>query len=134
MPDRRDALCAAAKMILAIEKAARTSGAIDTVATVGICDVFPSAVNSIPSRVELSVDIRDTELRRRDGVKQAIETACRSIAAERQVSINIDLLNADASCRLRSGNYRRAFSGLPQAEISIPAASQPRLPRLSVYF
>lgn len=44
MPDRRDALCAAAELILAIEKAARTSGAIDTVATVGICDVFPGAV------------------------------------------------------------------------------------------
>ena len=96
MPDRRDSLCAAAEMILAIEKAARASGAIDTVATVGICDVFPGAVNSIPSRVQLSVDIRDTELRRRDDVKQAIETACRSVAAERQVSITIDLLNADA--------------------------------------
>ncbi len=96
MPDRRDALCAAAEMILAIEKAARASGAIDTVATVGICDVFPGAVNSIPSGVQFSVDIRDTELRRRDDVKQAIETACRSVAAERQVSINIDLLNADA--------------------------------------
>jgi len=96
MPDRRDALCAAAEMILAIETAARASGALDTVATVGICDVFPGAVNSIPSRVQLSVDIRDTELRRRDGVMNEVEKACRSIAAERQVSINIDLLNADA--------------------------------------
>jgi ureidoglycolate amidohydrolase len=96
MPDRRDALCAAAEMILAIETAARARGAIDTVATVGICDVFPGAVNSIPSRVNLSVDIRDTELRRRDGVMNAVEKACRSIAVERQVSINIDLLNADA--------------------------------------
>ena len=62
MPDRRDALCAAAELILAIENAARTSGAIDTVATVGICEVFPGAVNSIPSSVRLSVDVRDTDL------------------------------------------------------------------------
>jgi len=41
MPDRHDALCAAAELILAIESAARGSGAIDTVATVGICEVFP---------------------------------------------------------------------------------------------
>src|SRR6266446_2028865 len=41
MPDRRDALCAAAELVLSIEKAARTSGALDTVATVGICEVFP---------------------------------------------------------------------------------------------
>jgi len=96
MPDRRDALCAAAEMVLAIESSARSSGAIDTVATVGICEVFPGAVNSIPSRVRLSVDIRDTDLQRRDRVMRTIETACHSIAIERQVSIDFDLLNADA--------------------------------------
>jgi ureidoglycolate amidohydrolase len=96
MPDRRDALCAAAELILAIESAARTSGAIDTVATVGICEVFPGAANSIPSRVRLSVDVRDTDLRRRDGVIRTIETTCDWISAKRQVSIHTELLNADA--------------------------------------
>jgi len=96
MPDRRDALCAAAELILAIENAARTSGAVDTVATVGICEVFPGAVNSIPSRVHLSVDIRDTVLERRDAVMSAIEAARQAIAAERKVWIREELLNADA--------------------------------------
>ena len=96
MPDRHDALCAAAELILAIEGAARTSGAIDTVATVGICEVFPGAINSIPSRVRISGDIRDTDLQRRDHVMRAIETACHSISVRRQVSIHSELLNADA--------------------------------------
>jgi N-carbamoyl-L-amino-acid hydrolase len=96
MPDRHDALCAAAELILAIESAARTSGAIDTVATVGICEVFSAAVNSIPSRVRLGVDIRDTDLQRRDSVMRTIETTCDSISAKRQVSVRSDLLNADA--------------------------------------
>jgi N-carbamoyl-L-amino-acid hydrolase len=96
MPDRRDALCAAAELILAIESAARTSGAADTVATVGICEVFPGAVNSIPSRVRLSADVRDTDLERREGIVRAIENAGQSIAAKRQVSIHSELLNADA--------------------------------------
>jgi N-carbamoyl-L-amino-acid hydrolase len=96
MPDRHDALCAAAELILAIENAARTSGAVDTVATVGICEVFPGAVNSIPSQVRLSVDIRDTDLARRDAVMQALETEGRAIAERRQVSIRTELLNADA--------------------------------------
>jgi N-carbamoyl-L-amino-acid hydrolase len=96
MPDRRDALCAAAELILAIEAAARSSGAVDTVATVGICEVFPGAVNSIPSRVRLSADIRDTDLGRRDEVMQAMENAAREITARRQVSIRTELLNADA--------------------------------------
>jgi ureidoglycolate amidohydrolase len=96
MPDRRDALCAAAELILAIESAAQTSGSIDTVATVGMCEVFPGAVNSIPSRVQISADIRDTNRARRDGVMRAMEAASNEISARRHVSVRIDLLNADA--------------------------------------
>jgi ureidoglycolate amidohydrolase len=96
MPDRKDALCAAAELILAIENAARSSGAVDTVATVGVCDVFPGAVNSIPSRVGLTLDIRDTDLTRRDGVMQTIEHASQSISTKRQVAIRSEVLNADA--------------------------------------
>jgi ureidoglycolate amidohydrolase len=96
MPDRKDALCAAAELILAIETAARSSGAVDTVATVGVCDVFPGAVNSIPSGVRITLDIRDTVLARRDGVMQTIERASQTISAKRQVSIQSAVLNADA--------------------------------------
>jgi ureidoglycolate amidohydrolase len=96
MPDRRDALCAAAELILAVENAARTSGAIDTVGTVGICEVFPGAVNSIPIRVRLSVDIRDTDLERRDTVIREMENAGDAISAKRLVSIETELLNVDA--------------------------------------
>ena len=96
MPDRKDALCAAAELILTIENAARTSGSVDTVATVGVCDVFPSAVNSIPSRVGITLDIRDTDLARRDRAMRTIEHASQEIAAKRQVSIQSELVNADA--------------------------------------
>jgi N-carbamoyl-L-amino-acid hydrolase len=96
MPDRHDALCAASELILALESAAKTTGAIDTVATVGICDVFPGAVNSIPARVRLSVDIRDTNLSRRGDVIKALEDACRTTSARRKVKIDTELLNADA--------------------------------------
>ncbi len=119
MPDRKDALCAAAELILAVESVARASGAIDTVATVGICDVFPGAINSIPCRVRLSIDVRDTDLQRRDKVVSTIETACHSISAKRQVAIHAEMLNADApadcapaiiealsqSCRKHSLNF-----------------------------
>jgi len=96
MADRKDALCAAAELILAVENAARSSGAVDTVATVGVCDVFPGAVNSIPSRVGMTLDIRDTALARRDGVMRVIERAAKDISAKRQVSIQSEVLNADA--------------------------------------
>ncbi len=96
MPDRKDALCTAAELILAIENAARSSGAVDTVATVGVCDVFPGAVNSIPSRVGITLDIRDTDLARRDGAMKSIERAVETISKKRGVVIQTELINADA--------------------------------------
>jgi N-carbamoyl-L-amino-acid hydrolase len=96
MPDRKDALCAASELILAIENAARASGAIDTVATVGICEVFPGAVNSIPSRVGLTLDLRDTDLQRRDRVLRAIEEAAGAVAVRRHVTVQMEFVNADA--------------------------------------
>ena len=121
MPDRRDALCAAAELILALEHAARSSGAVDTVATVGMCDVFPGAVNSVPARVRLSVDIRDTDLKRRDGVLQSLKKACDGVAAKRLVTIESELLNADAPAEcdasviaaLREGCEKHGFPFLP---------------------
>ncbi len=109
MPGRKDALCAAAELILAVENAARSSGPADTVATVGVCDVFPGAVNSIPSRVGITLDLRDTDLARRDGVMQTIELASQSIAAKRQVSIQSEPLNADAPADC-SAEVRRALA------------------------
>jgi N-carbamoyl-L-amino-acid hydrolase len=96
MPDRRDALCAAAELILEVERAARSTGAVDTVATVGICEVFPGAVNSIPSRVRLSLDVRDTDLERRDGVMHEIARASDDISRKRDLAVRIEILNADA--------------------------------------
>jgi len=103
MSERRDALCAAAELILGLETAATSSGAIDTVATVGICDVFPGAVNSIPARVRLGVDIRDTDLGRRDKVIQVLDQTCQSTSARRQVTIEKELVNADAPAESAPG-------------------------------
>jgi N-carbamoyl-L-amino-acid hydrolase len=96
MPERRDALCAAAELILAIEKAAKNSGGADTVATVGICDVFPGAINSIPSRVRLAVDVRDTDLARRDSILREVAEISAEISRRRQVALRTEPLNADA--------------------------------------
>jgi ureidoglycolate amidohydrolase len=96
MPDRRDALCAAAELILSIEKHALGTGAIDTVATVGTCEVYPGAVNSVPSRVVLQVDLRDTEPERRESVIEAVRGDCEGIRKRRGVIVTEELVNADA--------------------------------------
>jgi ureidoglycolate amidohydrolase len=95
MPHRHDAFLAAAEISLAVESAARATGAIDTVATVGVCDLFPGAVNSIPSRVKLEIDVRDIDLARRDTVLRAIDRACDEVAEHRGVRLRKEVLNAD---------------------------------------
>jgi N-carbamoyl-L-amino-acid hydrolase len=96
MPDRKDALCAAAELILSVERHTLATGAIDTVATVGTCDVHPGAVNSVPSRVVLQLDIRDTDPARREAVMQAIRRDCEELRQRRKVTITEELVNADA--------------------------------------
>jgi N-carbamoyl-L-amino-acid hydrolase len=96
MPDRKDALCAAAELILSVERHALATGTIDTVATVGTCDVHPGAVNSVPSRVVLQLDIRDTNPDRREAVMQSIRRDCEELRQRRKVTIAEELVNADA--------------------------------------
>jgi ureidoglycolate amidohydrolase len=96
MPDRKDALCAAAELILSVERHALATGAIDTVATIGTCDVYPGAVNGVPSRVVLQLDIRDTNPDRREAVMRAVRRDCEELRLRRKVAITEELVNADA--------------------------------------
>ncbi len=96
MPTRHDAFLAAAEIALALEAAARSTGAIDSVATTGVCEVFPGLVNSVPSRAKLEADIRDIDGSRRDGMIASLETACAEVAARRGVRVTIEVVNRDA--------------------------------------
>ena len=96
MPDRRDALCAAAEIILSVERHTLATGTMDAVATVGTCDVYPGAVNSVPSRVTLQLDIRDTDPVRREGVMNALRSDIAEISVRRRVQVSKTLVNADA--------------------------------------
>jgi ureidoglycolate amidohydrolase len=95
MPARHDAFLAGAEISLAVESAAKATGALDTVATVGVCDVFPGAVNGIPSRVKLEIDVRDIDAGRRDGVLRVIDQACGEITGRRGIKLRKEVINAD---------------------------------------
>lgn len=100
MPVRHDALCAAAELTLALERAAKATGVVDTVGTVGVCEVFPGAVNSVPSRVRMETDVRDTDGERRDRVLAELRAVGAEVAERRGVAIDFEMVNADppASC------------------------------------
>ncbi len=59
MDERKDALCAAAEIILGIENIAAEEAGKDTVGTVGNVVVKPGAINVVPGEAELAVDLRD---------------------------------------------------------------------------
>ncbi len=64
---RRDALCGAAELVLAVEEAMRLEPGL--VATVGRLDVSPNVGNVIPGGVTLSYDVRhQDDARLRDGI------------------------------------------------------------------
>ncbi len=95
MPDRHDPLLAAARLALDVEAAARELGGRESVGTVGVLDVHPRAVNSIPRDVLLEIDVRDIDGPRRDRVLSRILQAAEQCGAERGVTTQIEQLNAD---------------------------------------
>jgi len=96
MPLRRDASLAAAELALAVERAALESGSPDTVGTTGVIRIEPGAINSVPARALLEIDLRDTDLETRARAELSIRAAIESIAARRRVSIAIEIINSDA--------------------------------------
>ncbi len=96
MPDRHDPVLAASEIMLAIDRIARGTGDLNSVATCGLVQVLPGAVNSIPRDVTLTIDVRDIDRARRDGMLGDIRAAVRLAADKYGVGWRDEVLNADA--------------------------------------
>lgn len=81
---RRDALAAAAEIVLAIERHCAAAPAL--VATVGQIKVPSGAVNTIPGRCELSLDIRSPDDAMRDAALATLLAEIEAIARRRSVA------------------------------------------------
>jgi ureidoglycolate amidohydrolase len=95
MPGRRDALLAGAEIALAVEKTALAGGSPDMVATTGVFQIEPGAVNSVPCRATLEIDLRDTQLAARDAALRQIESAAAEICRRRDIGLELQVINAD---------------------------------------
>lgn len=95
MADRHDPLLAASRLALEVDASARESGSPDTVGTVGVLDVHPRAVNSIPRDVLLEIDVRDIDGSRRDRVLNRIRQQAEAFGAQYDVPTTIEMINAD---------------------------------------
>jgi hydantoinase/carbamoylase family amidase len=84
---RRDALAAAAEMVVAVEAVGRAHG--DLVATVGSLAVHPGAPNSVPGRVNFSIDVRAPVDESRYQAVLAMAAALERIAESRNVDLSL---------------------------------------------
>jgi hydantoinase/carbamoylase family amidase len=104
MEGRRDALVAAAEMVLALEDAARRRRG--TVATVGEISAEPGAKNVIPGRVVFTVDVRSPEDEARRAVVAVLEDARRDVEKRRAVRASFDPLSDIPAVALDTGMRR----------------------------
>ena len=95
MPGRHDAMLAGAEIALAVEDAAKASGSPDTVGTVGVFRIEPGAVNSVPFRAYLEIDLRDARLDTRSKALGEIQAAAGRACARRGVKMEFEEINAD---------------------------------------
>ncbi|WP_330949323.1 M20 family metallo-hydrolase [Virgibacillus sp. MG-45] len=92
MENRQDALVALAPLIAYVEQQAmqlnRTSKH-PIVATVSTVKVTPNAMNVIPGKVEMGIDIRSVDDEKKRKLASMIASFCKELASERNISIEV---------------------------------------------
>lgn len=90
MVNRKDAFLAASEISLAVERAAKKEIDYDTVATVGVVEVLPGAMNVVPGKANLKIDIRSTDVNSRQRVLETIKTEISLVSELRKVNVVIE--------------------------------------------
>lgn len=88
MSMRQDALCAACEIVLAVEKIGRREARrCESVATVGVIQNSPNALNVVPGAVELGIDLRGSDLDSLGRMERDTLDAAREICARRGIAL-----------------------------------------------
>lgn len=91
---RSDALCGAAELILEIERIGKRESYCQSVATVGVIENQPNALNVVPGSVQLGVDMRGVDISSLDRMEEGILEAARKICAHRGIQLIEEKINA----------------------------------------
>jgi len=85
--DRHDALLAGAEVALAVEQVVAKHAATDAIGTVGVFSIHPGAINVIPGRCDLVMELRAGTAATRAAMQRALATRFSAIERERGVRI-----------------------------------------------
>ena len=100
MNNRRDALVSASQMVLAVRAVGNSYSRQEIVATVGNLTVFPGAMNVVPDKAELWIDLRGTNRAVMDEAQEALKQAAAGIAAVNRTPITLNPLGAEDPVRM----------------------------------
>ncbi|NPC95820.1 allantoate amidohydrolase [Nocardioides sp. zg-DK7169] len=84
---RRDALVGASEVVTTVERLARATGDHGCIATVGRVEVSPGAVNVVPGRVDLTLDLRAATDAARDAMWEMILAEAEASCAARGLAL-----------------------------------------------
>lgn len=99
MSMRQDALCCAAQIILAIEQTALET---DCVATAGTLELGPNAMNVIPGRISLGIEIRSLNARNKKTAVISIQKKISEICLQRNIHYTLHPLTDETPAMLDS--------------------------------
>ncbi len=100
MNNRKDALVCAADLVLAIRAVGNRFAKKEIVTTVGNLVVSPGAMNVVPGKVELWLDLRGTDRAVMDEAEAAVEKAAEGISAVHGLPIKFRRLVTDTPVRM----------------------------------
>ncbi len=107
MSMRQDALCAAAEIVLAVERIGqREAVRCESVATVGVIQNTPNALNVIPGAAELGIDLRGSDMGSLDRMEQDTLRTAREICARRRIDLLESKLSEMDPVRMDEGIQR----------------------------
>jgi allantoate deiminase len=127
---RRDALCAAAEFISAVETFARSRrsdvAGSGLVATVGEIMALPGATNVIPGEVRLSLDVRHAKDSIRKRTVARLKKKAGEIARKRHIKLSVEVVHQSAAVvcdRALSGLLTKAAAQHEKRVPSLPSGA-----------
>lgn len=100
---RRDALAAAAELVLAVERWGRAEAPQQSVATVGILKAEPGAMNVVPGKAVVGIDVRGIDKESIARAVAGIRADLAEIARRRRVNAQVEELTAEDPVPLHPG-------------------------------
>lgn len=119
---RKDALAAAAEVILAVERLAETEAEHGTVGTTTLFAISPAAINVVPGSVTLGVDVRGVDSANKQRCIKKLQDFLGRLALMREIKIDLKILAAEEPVTLAPPVVEAilaaaAHLGLPQVRL-----------------